>query len=268
MSLGNLGQVSTRPSTYSARVLSCEEISPQLARLRLGGDEMAEFEGTGIADEWVSVTPPGQFQSRYYTVRAHTDGVLSLDVVLHDAGLVTDWVVGGCVDDEVVVTAPSGSFAPTADAGWLLLAADLTGLPAVARIIESRPDLPTRVWIEAPEPVVDYLPPSIEVSWHRPPQSAVSDLARVVEGIQWPNDAGYFWMAGESAQMRAVRRHLMRDRALPKSAYHVMGYWRAAHSSAGQSSVHAERIWREGQVAGRDQADIWASYDDAVSGAR
>ena len=35
-------------------------------------------------------------------------------------------------------------------------------------------------------------------------------------------------MAGESAQMRAIRKHLMRDRKLPATAYDVMGYWRAA----------------------------------------
>ena len=36
---------------------------------------------------------PGQFQSRYYTVRSYAAGTLVLDVVLHDVGLVTEWVV-------------------------------------------------------------------------------------------------------------------------------------------------------------------------------
>ena len=34
-------------------------------------------------------------------------------------------------------------------------------------------------------------------------------------------------MAGESAQMRAIRKHLMREVGLPTSHYDVMGYWRA-----------------------------------------
>ena len=42
----------------------------------------------------------------------------------------------------------------------------------------------------------------------------------------WPQGEGYFWMAGESAQMRAIRKHLMREVGLPTSHYDVMGYWR------------------------------------------
>ncbi len=34
-------------------------------------------------------------------------------------------------------------------------------------------------------------------------------------------------MAGESAQMRAIRKHLMRERRMPSTHYDVMGYWRA-----------------------------------------
>ena len=39
--------------------------------------------------------------------------------------------------------------------------------------------------------------------------------ADVVTSIDWPEGEGYFWMAGESAQMRAIRKHLMRERRLP-----------------------------------------------------
>ena len=59
-----------------------------------------------------------------------------------------------------------------------------------------------------------------------------SALAEVVAGLDWPTDPGYFWMAGESAQMRQIRTYLKRDRGLPNSAYDVMGYWRGVAEAA------------------------------------
>ena len=35
-----------------------------------------------------------------------------------------------------------------------------------------------------------------------------SALAAIVRGLAWPEGPGYFWMGGESAHMRDIRRHL------------------------------------------------------------
>ncbi len=96
----------------------------------------------------------------------------------------------------------------------------------------------------------------------RPPAPGQSALARVVEGIDWPAGEGYFWMAGESAQMRAIRKHLMREVGLPTSHYDVMGYWRA---TAGRQprAVDPGPIWRAGKAAGKSDEQIWAEYDAA-----
>ena len=201
--------MSTRASQYAARVERRDELSPHLVRLTLTVDP--SFESTGIADEWVGLVVPGQFQSRYYTVRSYAAGTLVLDVVLHDVGLVTEWVVrDDCVGSPVTITEPKGSFDPPPDAAWLMLVGDLTGLPAMARIAESV-DLPTRIWAEVTDSLPGYLPDSADVTWLEAP-SATSRLAEVVESIEWPAGDGYFWMAGESAQMRAIRKYLMRDR--------------------------------------------------------
>src|SRR4029077_4498595 len=79
-----------------------------------------------------------QFQVRYYTVRSLEGDRLVLDVVVHEQGLVTDWASGDCVGDRVLVTGAQGSFDPPPDAAWPLLVGDLTALPAMARITESR----------------------------------------------------------------------------------------------------------------------------------
>ena len=62
-------------------------------------DDLDGFTSTGVPDEWVGLVVPGQFQSRYYTVRSLEDGELTLDVVVHDVGLVTEWAMRDCIGD-------------------------------------------------------------------------------------------------------------------------------------------------------------------------
>jgi NADPH-dependent ferric siderophore reductase len=253
--------VSTRASQFAARVERRDELSPHLVRLTLALDQADDpaFETTGIPDEWVGLVVPGQFQSRYYTVRSFAAGTLVLDVVLHDVGLVTEWVVReDCVGATVTITEPKGSFDPPADAAWLMLVGDVTGLPAMARIAETTA-LPTRIWAEVGDALPGYLPETADVTWLEAP-SGVSRLAETVEGLDWPEGDGYFWMAGESAQMRSIRKYLMRDRKLPATAYDVMGYWRAS-SGRQPRAVDPGPIWRAGKAQGLSDEEIWAAYD-------
>lgn len=259
--------MSTRAEQYVADVLRREQLSPHLVRLTLGGPGLAGFTSTGIPDEWVGLVVPGQFQSRYYTVRSWDGAELVVDVVVHDVGLVTEWARGECVGDQVTITEPKGSFAMPGGpggCGWLLLVGDLTALPAMARIAETHaPAVPTRIWAEVPDlaELAGYLPASADVTW-LPLDPAGSRLAAVVEEIDWPEGDGYFWMAGESAQMRAIRKYLMRERRLPATAYDVMGYWRAVVARQPRP-VDPGPIWRAGKAAGKSDDEIWADYDRA-----
>ena len=252
--------MSSRAREYAARVQRQEQLSPHLVRLVLEIDE--DFTSTGVPDEWVGLVVPGQYQVRYYTVRAVAPGELVVDVVLHEVGLVTEWVSAGCTGQEVTVSEPKGSFAMPEDAAWLMLVGDLTALPAMARIAETI-EVPTRLWSEVPDPELrsGYLPERAQVEWLERPSDG-SRLAEVVQALEWPAGDGYFWMAGESAQMRAIRKHLMRDRGLPSTAYDVMGYWRAA-AARQPRAVDPGPIWQAGKAAGKSDEQIWADYDRA-----
>ena len=260
--------MSTRAQQYDAIVVAREQVTPHLVRLTL---DVPGFVSTGIADEWVGLIVPGQFQSRYYTVRSVAGTRLVLDVVVHATGLVTEWASGRSGDpvgQQVVLTEPKGSYLPPADAGWLLLVGDLTALPAMARIArENDPARPVRILAEVPgdSRIDDYFPASADVTWLTPADDGASRLAAVVEEIAWPEGPGYFWMAGESAQMRAIRKHLMRERKLASTHYDVMGYWRAvAHRQP--RAVDPGPIWRAGKAAGKSDEEIWADYDAAQAG--
>jgi len=253
--------VSTRAEQHDAQVLRREALSAHLVRLTLGGPGLTGFVSTGIPDEWVGLVVPGQFQSRYYTVVSFEGGELVLDVVVHDVGLVTEWAAGDVVGDSVTVMAAKGSFAMPSSAGWLMLVGDLTATPAMARIAATV-DVATRIWAEVPEVPPGYFPPDADITWLEQPGDGQSRLAEVVEGLDWPAGEGYFWMAGESAQMRAIRRHLMREVKLASTAYDVMGYWRGG-TVRQPRALDPGPIYRAGKAAGKSDDQIWSEYDDA-----
>ena len=261
--------MSTRAAQFLAEVLRKEQLSSHLVRLVLGGPGLEGFESTGVPDEWVALTVPSQFQTRYYTVRSWADGELVLDIVVHDHGLVTEWASLDCVGDVVTISEPKSSFDMPPSAQWLFLVGDLTALPAIGRIIESNPGVPVTAWCEVPDgelpALTAYIGAEADVHWLSPPEGVESATAAVVERIVWPEGEGYFWMAGESAQMRAIRKHLMREVKLPSAAYDVMGYWRGGGRERQPRAVDPGPIWRDGRAAGKSDEQIWADYDAAQS---
>jgi NADPH-dependent ferric siderophore reductase len=122
--------------------------------------------------------------------------------------------------------------------------------------------VPVTAWVETPdEPIRGYV--DGDVSWSTPPSGVETATADIVTSIDWPSGSGYFWMAGESAQMRAIRKHLMRERRLPSTAYDVMGYWRGGGQKRQPRAVDPGPIWRAGKAAGKSDDQIWADYDAA-----
>lgn len=238
-------------------------LGDHLIRVTIAAD--GGFESTGIPDEWIALTVPGQFQTRYYTVRSHEAGAIVLDIVIHDEGLVTQWAQTDCVGDVVGLSAPKGSFELPSDASWVVLVGDLTALPAIARIGESV-SLPVTAYVETPDhPLDDYT--DLPITWVARPDSAgpgaeQSGLAELVRGLTWPEGTGYFWMAGESAQMREIRRHVRHDVGMPSTGYDVMGYWSASRGRQ-RRAVDPGPIYAAGKAAGKSDEQIWDDYDEA-----
>lgn len=150
---------------------------------------------------------------------------------------------------------------PPAGLRQLLLIGDETALPALAGILEQLAELPqppaTELFIEVPDGA-DALPlpawPGLRVEWMprglgapgalmiaaseraalpRTSARLAVQLAEidVDEAILWdkatPADNGFYgWVAGEAAAVLAIRRLLIVDRKVDRSALNLMGYWR------------------------------------------
>jgi NADPH-dependent ferric siderophore reductase len=156
---------------------------------------------------------------------------------------------------------------PPTGAPGLLLAGDETAVPAVCAIVEQLPrDARGRVFLEVPT-IADVLPvqapAGAQVTW-LPRRSRVTDRPRGElltgavlaalppapavdpavedasddEPVVWDVPHGiasaptrYVWLAGEARVVTGLRRRLLADAGLDRSAVAFMGYWREGRAA-------------------------------------
>ncbi|WP_417818432.1 siderophore-interacting protein [Tritonibacter scottomollicae] len=169
-----------------------------------------------------------------YTVRALdvTTGRLVFDIFEHDGGRATEWarsVSPGC---RVGLTGPGGGGIPEVET--IMIYADETGFPAVARILDALgPKASGRVVLEltAPESA-DYLMPhhpGIRIEHHGSNAGDLGDLAIATLA----NTPGHMvWLAAEKSAAQKVRAHL-KSAGLNAKDHYIAAYWtRQAESDA------------------------------------
>lgn len=156
---------------------------------------------------------------------------LTLDLVVHDGGVASEWVVSAKPGAPAAVSGPGRGYEIDPQAPAFLLAGDETAIPAIAQLLEQIPaDIPVRVLIETADPDAGLdLPdhPRSAVLWHELPAGGVAGDAMVaaVEGAKI-DEGCLIWCAGEAAAMHRIRTHLFKQRGLPRSVATVRGYWK------------------------------------------
>lgn len=284
---------------YRAEVVETPRLTSGMVRIVLGGPDLEGFRSTGVGDEYIRLflPEPGQWEPVYpratedswayddgvdagpmrtYTIRAADPeaGRVTVDFVCHPGGVAAEWALAARPGDRVGFNTPTGLYDPPADAGWQLLLADATGLPAAARILENTPaGIATRAVLEVagPEEQQDIAAGSgADIAWiHGGNGHAPSRLAEVLRGTELPSGPGYVWVAGEARATRDARKYLRRELNLPTTAYKVVGYW-TDRAEEWQERFEAlgpefqswlEQIWGEE----RDPEDIADEVDEAFS---
>lgn len=240
-------------------VSATAQLSPSLIRVTLGGPGVTDFLTTGIGDEYVRVffphgedptdvslpvpdddwwsTPDGAPEApmRTYTISGVRPeaGEVDIDFVTHRSGIAGPWAMAAEPGHVLGLNSPTGLYDPPAGTTWQVLVADLTGLPAVARIVSSIPStVRVRVVLEVAEDadrITLDIGDNVEVTWvtggngHGP--STLGQIVRSIVDDRLPLDVGYIWVAGETVALRDVRKYLRRELGLPATRFKVVGYW-------------------------------------------
>jgi NADPH-dependent ferric siderophore reductase len=249
---------------FDVQVLRAERLGPTMMRVTFGGDGLADLVSGGrdqrfklflahphqetalvpAEDDWYArwraMDPGERAIMRSYTVCEQRRGPDEFDVefALHGDGPASRWASCARPGDRATVLGPAThdnggvDFRPPEGAGWVLLTADETALPAVAGILAwLPPGTPARVWIEVPHAGdIRRLPTEAdaEITWLV--REDASPLPAAVRAADLPSGIPYAWIAGEAGTVRALRRHLVGERGFDRRSVTFTGYWRRGAS--------------------------------------
>ncbi len=234
-----------------------ERLTPTLVRVVLGGDGLDEFSMAPWTDAYVNLlfVPPqapyavpfdlAEARSldrdawpvpRRFSVRAWDEASrrLTIDFVVHgDEGTAGRWAQAARPGDLLQLTGPSGAYRPEPAAAWHLMVGDESALPAIAASLDALAPGEVAVavlLVDGPEHELDLTGPGdVEVVWvHRSSLTGPAEDALVdaVAAIDRPFDDVRAFVHGEAVETRAVRRHLLGERAVAREALSVSPYWR------------------------------------------
>lgn len=203
--------------------------------------------GDGWWQSWRELPDGVRAVMRSYTLRAlrrdvHGDTVeIDIDFVLHEpAGPASRWASRAAAGDRVVLLGPAIAdnrairFRPPRDADLVVLWADQTAVPAASAILASLPaGTRAQVWLEVHDAgdIQDLATEAdAEVTWLVRRQDGVEGSPMALHAIREarlpPAERPYVWIAGESGQVKELRRHFVRERGIDRRRVTFVGYWR------------------------------------------
>ncbi|GAB2782805.1 siderophore-interacting protein [Streptomyces daliensis] len=197
--------------------------------------------------QWRAMDPSVRGIMRSYTVREQRrvpQEEVDIDFALHgDLGPASRWAQRALPGDKVMLLGPvvedngGVDFRPPAGTDWVLLSGDETALPAVAGILAwLPPGTPAKVWLEVPHADdIQDLPTfaDADITWlvrDNTPQHRTDFVLGSVSAASLPPGTPYAWIAGEAGTVKALRRHLVKERGFDRKAVKFTGYWRLGAS--------------------------------------
>ncbi|GAB5377930.1 MAG: hypothetical protein AcusKO_43920 [Acuticoccus sp.] len=245
----------TPPNFQFARVVSVEPLGSAFLRVQLFPEDLSRFGDEaihfrlvlappGLADvAWPSVGANGAvvwpsgdkaLHRPVYTTRRidRAARLMEFDIFLHEGGRVSDWARGATARTVVGLTGPGGGGIP--DTTCIVMFADETGFPAVARILEALPagtegevTLLAEAGAACGYPMAP--PPGVVLRWLSPRDGLALDVAAMEAHRAHPDH--FLWFAGERTAAMAARAGFKAAGGDPARAY-ISAYWRAPYSAA------------------------------------
>lgn len=214
----------------TAVVESREQLSPELVRLHCLSADLVGFDRP-FTDHYVKLLF-GEV-TRTYTIRSldPATGRFALDFVIHGTdGLAGPWAATAEPGAEFSFRGPGGAWAPFAEFTTFVLAGDESAAPAICAALERLPEgAAATVFIEVEGQGSTFdVPtgPTIDLRWVTRDGARPGDrLAAAVRGFGAPQGASWF-VHGVAEMIKDLRRFLLVDNAVDRSAVSISGYWR------------------------------------------
>jgi NADPH-dependent ferric siderophore reductase len=160
---------------------------------------------------------------------------MDLEIVVHEGGVASAWALEAQAGDEAAISGPGRGFPVDPEAGGFVLGGDESAIPAISQLLEALPpDKPIQVVIEVTDPEARLeLPkhPAATVEWLDLPAGSPPGDALVAAVTEADIPEGHrVWAAGEAAAMQRIRRHLLDERGMARSATWIRGYWKTGRA--------------------------------------
>lgn len=239
------------------RVHSADNLTPHMRRIRLRGEALERFAAFGNmhvrlllpsalvpAPVWPVAGPDGlpswpdpdrKPLPRVYTIRQMdaAAGWVDIDMLMHDSnGPGASWARNAQTGDSVGMIGPLGRPLKS-DAQYFIMGADESGLPALARLLESLPPAVTGIaFVEITsaderQPIDNRT--GIRIEWLlRDPNTAPGEkLANRIMVEGWPDRADSFgWFAAEAGPAQTIRQFWRTKLGLGRDQTLAAAYWK------------------------------------------
>jgi NADPH-dependent ferric siderophore reductase len=265
-------------TSFRTDVVRTERLTPDLVRVVVTGDDLAEFPDGEHTDRyvklifprpdsppepeegWWSLPPEQRPVFRTYTVRAFDREAreLTIEFVTHgDEGVAGPWAAAAQPGDQLTFSGPGGAYRPLAESALHLLVGDEAALPAIASAVEALPhgaravllaeveDVDHELAFDVPDGVI------VDVQWvHRSAGGGPEALLDAVRALELPDEGVQPFVHGELHVVRAIKRHLLQERGVDPAICSASGYWRRGKDEDGFQAEKRELAQAENAAAG------------------
>lgn len=234
-----------KPTPRNLSVIKSENLTPNMQRITLGGNDLADFP-SGQESGYIKLIFPQQHSDqplmRTYTVRAFNPETqqLVVDFVLHGegehAGPASHWARHASVGDTLLVGGPGPTKLVDMSADWFLLAGDMTALPAISCNLELMPSHAKGYAVIEVISTADIqtlkAPAGIEIHWVITPELGTNEeaLLNKVKSLPWLEGTPSIWAASEFQSMKALRAFCKKEKMVGKSEIYASSYWKLGRS--------------------------------------
>jgi NADPH-dependent ferric siderophore reductase len=222
---------------HEAHVINVADVTPRMRRVTVMGEGLRHLP-LDHPGQWMKVffpIPSGMRpQGRAYTIRAYdaVQGLMVFDFVLHgEHGPAAYWIARAKAGDVLQLGGPRAGYRIPPNGLDHVLIGDATALPAIAGIVAKLScGMRAQVFVEvadAAEQQALETHADVDIHWLWAGSAfpgTTGQLELAVQRASLPT-APHVFLAGESLMVRALRTHLLVDRAIPRASIDAKGYW-------------------------------------------